>query len=139
MSDDIRKRLDLIEMALGIEPSDVRACPKTPDSECGDCGPEHCPLINNLLQITATHAEDLGRRVRRIEFWLEYLDGSEYPRQIAGLRVEQEELQENIGDVETSVLQTGRAPQRLLSFLAQQRAKLELVEERIRRLQDERQ
>jgi len=138
MSDDIHKRLDIIEMALGIEPADIAECPKAPGEECGDCGPDRCPLINNLLQITATQAEDLGRRVRRLEVWLEQLDSNDHLRKMAGLRVQQEELRENIEDIEVSLQQTrGKAPHRLFLFLTQQRERLGQVEERIRRLQDE--
>ena len=139
MSEDVQKRLDLLEMALGIESSDRDSCPETPGSECEVCQLETCPLVNNLLQATATQTEHLGHRVRRLEIWLEQVFGTDY-RERASLLEQREGLLTDIQDVETA-LSRARGQEvsaDLLSFLARQKARLEKIDTLLEKLQNER-
>jgi len=139
MSDEIQRRLEILEMALGIETPDREHClsQEGPIFSCSSCDPDVCPVVNNLLQATANETQALGGRVRRLELWLDQIDSAARPRERATLLEQRERLLANIADVERSVQQSrGVVAHNLTQFLSDQRDKLERLNKQIGQLQD---
>ena len=139
MSDEIHRRLEILEMALGIETPDKEYCLSQdgPASSCSFCDPDVCPVVNNLLQSTANETYALVGRVRRLELWLDQIDLTTLPRERAILLEQREHLLANIADVEKSIQQSRAVvAHNLTQFLTAQRDKLECLNEQIGYLQD---